>query len=81
MFLLIYTGTAEQNTELVDFNTSHVSINLRLNTSGGGEVANFNTSHVSINPGGKAGDQTAREDFNTSHVSINRIFSTRLNAV
>ncbi len=49
MFLLIKKNPVTTG-QRSNFNTSHVSINLFLESNNSTEDMNFNTSHVSINP-------------------------------
>ena len=55
----------------VDFNTSHVSINLVCFNGWFLGIEHFNTSHVSINLLRQNLEMLADSHFNTSHVSIN----------
>ena len=71
MFLLI-TSLRLTLLTLMNFNTSHVSINQWSPSLLGSLHLYFNTSHVSINRVLPTLRNTTALHFNTSHVSINR---------
>ena len=56
---------------LTGFNTSHVTINLRVWAAPKGGGSSFNTSHVTINQWFVFFFLKRKLSFNTSHVTIN----------
>ena len=55
----------------VDFNTSHVNVNLGSFSLPYVLQQNFNTSHVNVNPNIAFLFMVKGENFNTSHVNVN----------
>ena len=71
MFLLILLWTITYY-HILNFNTSHVSINRLSEKWESIKEADFNTSHVSINRPIIDLSSKSSHNFNTSHVSINQ---------
>ena len=70
--LMLIKADKYHDTYSLNFNTSHVNVNLENLLINNIVEANFNTSHVNVNQQKQLMRIRLSSYFNTSHVNVNR---------